>query len=173
MRRSLEGLRVVNPRDALELAHVNRDVVCESFAPRAGRSVEPAKCVVEALEVIELLPQRVAEKYACPVVVRALRQQRFQLLDMIGAGRLDAELGSQQIACVMAGVDRNGAIAGRLGFRQPSETSLAARQVVPESRIPRRKLGGAPVELVGPVVLAQSHRNEGKAVVGISRPGFK
>jgi hypothetical protein len=92
----------------------------------------------------------------------------LQFLDVIVFRRLNPQFGTQQMARVMHLIENNCPIAGRLGFAQSPEATLAGGKVVPEHRISRRRPDYPSVQRVGAIVPSEPHRYVGKTVVRVS-----
>src|SRR6185437_2987506 len=114
-------------------------VVSQVFLAYPRGLAQPSESLVELFQIVQFLGDGVAKKHAGAVIDVTARQLRAQLLHVIGLGRLDAQLRTQQVARVLRSVELNGPIAGLFRLRKPANTALARCEIVPEPRILRRQ----------------------------------
>ena len=156
--------------DPQQLALVYRHVVRQVPPAQSCGLGQEAKCLVELLQVVQLLGERVAEEGAGAVIEITARELGAQLRDVIGFGGLHAQFRAQQIAGILRSIEGDGAITGGFRFGQAAEAALTRCQVVPKPWVLRRQSHHSLVERVRPLMLAQQHRYVRKGIVRIGRP---
>ena len=129
------------------------------------------KGLVEALNVIQFLCQRVAQEYPAVNIQSRVGQSALQISDVVGVGGLHPQLRAQQQARIFPVIDRDRAFAGFLSFLEPAETPFAARQVVPGTRPSRFEVDGATIQRIRLFVTAKLRRHIGEAVIRLRGTG--
>ena len=72
---------------------IDRDIVRETRAACRRSACKPVECLIETLHVIQFLRERETQKYPRTMLLPRNGKLGLELLDVIGLGRLYAQLG--------------------------------------------------------------------------------